>query len=179
VNARLTLTSHLSVPVQVHIVHEGGQLFNTGPVADSAAGAAGIALRGSTAHAGTISLELFGVASRFVPDRERPNQNRNGTAFFGRAAAERDGWRAHLIAWRGRDFVKDEGDPNYLSIRRDGSAYGGIRDYAEAGLARRFQLAPGAVIEVSGRLHRTERYYEYSYRVLSIASLGWRLHGRK
>ena len=37
------------------------------------------------------------------------------------------------------------------------------------------KLAPGAVIEVSGRLHRTERHYEYSYRVLSIASLGWKL----
>jgi hypothetical protein len=174
-NARLALTSHLSVPVQVHVVHEGGQMFNTGPVADSAAGAAGIAIRGSTAQAGTISLELFGVASKSVPDRERPDQNRNGTAFLGRAAVERDGWRAHLIAWRGRNVVKDEGDANYLSIRRDGSRYRGIRDYAEAGLARRFRLAPGAMIEVSGRLHRTERHYEYSYRVLSIASLGWRL----
>ena len=174
-NARLTLTSHLSVPVQVHVVHEGGQLFNTGPVADSAAGAAAIAIRRITAHAGTISLEFFGVASKSVPDRERPDQNRNGTAFFGRAAVERDGWRAHLIAWRGRNFVKDEGDANYLSIRRDGSRYRGIRDYAEAGLARRFRLAPGAMIEVSGRFHRTERHYEYSYRVLSIASLGWRL----
>jgi hypothetical protein len=174
-NAQLTLSPHVSVPVQVHIVHEGGQLFDTGPVADSAAGAAGIAIRGSTARYGTIALELFGAASRSVPDRSRPDRSRQGGAFFGRVAAERDGWRAHLIAWRGRNFVKDEGDPNYLSIRRDGSPYSGIRDYAEAGLARRFQLAPGAVIEVSGRLHRTERYYEYSYRVLSIASLAWKL----
>ena len=110
------------------VVHEGGQLFNTGPVADSFAAASGLALR------------------------------------------------AHVIFWRGRNFVKDEGDPNYLSLRRDGSRYGGIRDYAETGVARRFPLAPGAVIEVSGRLHRTERHYEYSYRVLSIASLGWKLH---
>ena len=175
VNARLTLTSHLSIPVQIHVVHEGGQLFNTGPVADSAAAATGIAIHGSHARAGALSLELYGVAAKSVPDRERPDRNRNGTAFFGRFAAERDGWRAHLIAWRGRDFVKDEGDPNYLSIRRDGTRYRGIRDYAEAGLARRFRLAPGAAIEVSGRLHRTERYYEYSYRVLSIASLAWKL----
>ena len=60
-------------------------------------------------------------------------------------------------------------------IREMASVYGGIRDYAEAGVARRIRLAPGAVIEVSGRLHRTERYYEYSYRVLSIASLAWKL----
>ena len=43
-------------------------------------------------------------------------------------------------------------------------------------MARRFTLAPGAVIDVSGRFHRTERYYEYSYRVLGVASLGWLLH---
>jgi len=175
VNAEVTLGSHVTAPVQFHVVHEGGQLFNTGPVADSFAAAAGIALRGRTARAGTLSLELLAAGSKSVPDRERPDRDRNGAAFFGRFAAERDGWRAHVIFWRGRNFVKDEGDPNYLSIRRNGSRYGGIRDYAETGVARRFQLAPGAVIEVSGRVHRTERYYEYSYRVLSIASLGWKL----
>jgi hypothetical protein len=174
-NAEVTLTRHVSVPVQLHIVHEGGQLFNTGPVADSAAAAAGIALHGRTRRAGRMSLELFGAGSRSVPDRQRPDQNRHGAAFFSRAAVEHNGWRVHAIAWRGRNFVKDEGDPNYLSIRRNGSLYGGIRDYAEAGVARRIRLAPGAVIEVSGRFHRTERYYEYSYRVLSIASLAWKL----
>ena len=165
----------MSLPVQLHVVHEGGQLFNTGPVADSAAGAAGIAFSGRTACAGTISLELFAAGSRTVPDRQRPDQSRTGKAFFGRAAAERDGWRAHIVFWRGQAFIKDEGDPNYQSIRLNGSRYGGTRDYAEAGVARRMKLAPGAVIEVSGRLHRTERHYEYSYRVLSIASLAWKL----
>ena len=151
-------------------------MFNTGPVADSAAGAAGIMVHGSSARAGTISLELYGVASKSVPDRERPDR-RSERARRSLAASRRSATAGALtcIAWRGRDFVKDEGDPNYLSIRRDGSRYVGIRDYAEAGLARRFQLAPGAVIEVSGRLHRTERHYEYSYRVLSIASLAWKL----
>ena len=69
---------------------------------------------------------------------------------FTRASIERGGWRAHAIAWRGRHFIKDEGDPNYLSVRRNGRRYGGTRDYAEAGLARRFRIAPGAVIEVAG-----------------------------
>jgi hypothetical protein len=174
-NAEVTLTSHVSVPVQIHVVHQGGQLYNTGPVADSAAGAAGIALHGHTRRAGSLSLELFGAAARSVPDRQKPDLDSKGPAFFGRAAAERNGWRAHVIVWRGRNFVKDEGDPNYLSIRPNGSRYAGIRDYAEAGVARRFRLAPGAVIEVSGRLHRIESFYEYSYRVLSIASLGWKL----
>ncbi len=174
-NGELAVSPHVSLPLQLHVAHEGGQLFNTGAVADSAAGAAGIAIRARHARAGDISLELFGAASRSVPDRQRQDQSRRGAAFFGRAAVERNGWRGHLIAWRGHDFIKDEGDPNYLSVRLNGTRYGGIRDYAEAGVARRMKVAPGAVIEISGRLHRTERHYEYSYRVLSIASLGWRL----
>ena len=62
--------------------------------------------------------------------------------------------------WRGKRFLKDEGDPNYLSLRRDERVYGGIRDYAEAGLARRFKLAAEAALEVSGRVHRIEGFYE-------------------
>jgi hypothetical protein len=165
----------LSVPLQIHVVHEGGQLFSTGPVDDSAAAAVGIALGGRVSRIDRLSLEMYALAARSVPDRQKPDEDRNGVAFFGRAAAETGPWRAHVIAWRGRDFIKDEGDPNYQSIRRDGRRYGGIRDYAEAGLSRRFTLAPDAVLEVSGRLHRTERSYEYSYRVLSIVALGWKL----
>jgi len=168
-------TSHLAVPFQAHVVHEGGQLFNTGPVDDSAAFAGGVALRQRSPRLGSLSLELYGAAARSVPDRQRPELDRFGPGFFARGAVERAGWRGHLIMWRGHDFIKDEGDPNYLSLRRDGTRYGGIRDYAEAGLARRFLLAPGAVIEVAARLHRTEQYYEYSYRVLSIATFGWKL----
>ena len=174
-NAEMRLTSHVSVPLQVHVVHEGGQLFNTGPVDDSAAVAAGVSIAGRTALIDRVSIEMYGLAAKSVPDRQRPAEDRNGTAFFTRAAAEAGPWRAHLIVWRGRDFIKDEGDPNYLSIRRDGRRYGGIRDYAEAGVTRRFTLAPGAMLEVSGRLHRTEHFYEYSYRVLSIVALGWKL----
>jgi hypothetical protein len=174
-NGEVTLAPHVSVPLQLHVVHEGGQLFNAGPVADSAAGAAGIALRVRTRRALNISFDMYGAAARSVPDRERPEETRRGAAFFGRVAAEQNGWRVHIIFWRGQDFIKAEGDPNYLSVRLDGSRYGGIRDYAEAGVTRRMKLAPGAVIEVSGRLHRTERHYEYSYRVLSIASLAWKL----
>jgi hypothetical protein len=175
VNGTLAVSTHVSIPLQVHVVHEGGQLFNTGPVDDSAAAAAGVALHARTERVERISLELFGAAAQSVPDRQRPEENRTGVAFFGRGSAEQHGWRAHLIVWRGRRFIKDEGDPNYLSLRRDGRRYGGTRDYAETGLARRFTLAPDAVLEISARLHRTEGFYEYSYRVLAIASPHWRL----
>ena len=164
----------LSFPAQIHVVHEGGQLFSTGVVADSAAAAAGVALAASIR--GTRAwFDSYGLISRYVPDRSRPALRRDGVAFFGRAATERNGWRAHVIFWRGRNFIKDEGDPNYLSIRRDGSRYRGTRDYAEAGVSRRFVLAPAASLDVSGRLHRVENHYEYSYRVVSSVSVGWRL----
>jgi hypothetical protein len=171
--AEVSAGRRFTVPLHVHVVHEGGQLFSTGPVADSAAAALGLAMRLPAADGWRVALEAFGVAGKSVPDRQTPAANATGRAVFTRASIERGEWRAHAIAWRGRHFIKDEGDPNYLSIRRNGNRYGGTRDYAEAGVARRFRLAPGAVIEVAGRLHRTERSYEYSYRVLSTASLRW------
>ena len=80
-----------------------------------------------------------------------------------------------LIAWRGDDFIKDEGDPNYLSIRRDGTGYRGIRDYAEAGITHTLNLAKGALLETSFRFHRVERHYEYSFRILARAAVNLKL----
>ena len=97
------------------------------------------------------SLELLGLWSHHMPDRQQPARTRDGAGFFGRAAVERFSWRAHLIMWRGDNYMKDEGDPNYQSIRRDGTRWRGVRDYAETGLTKTFDLAPGALIEVSLR----------------------------
>ena len=165
----------LAFPFQLHVVHEGGQLFAVGPVADSLAAAAGVMVSGPVAEIGEASLEAYAVASHFVPDREEEQRTRNGAGFFGRAALEKSGWRGHLLFWRGDDFIKEEGDPNYLSVRRDGSRYRGIRDYAEAGLARTFKPATGVAFEVSGRVHRVEAHYEYSYRIICVARLNWRI----
>ncbi|MCA1562935.1 MAG: hypothetical protein LC804_22610 [Acidobacteria bacterium] len=160
------------VPLQVHVVHQGGQLFGSGPVADSAAAATGIIVRNERPSR-TVALEIYGVAGRHVPDRSAPGRSRNGAGMFARASAARRGWRGHLIVWRGDDFIKDEGDGNYLSVRRDGTRYRGIRDYAEGGLTRTLRLADAARVELSARLHRVERHYEYSYRVVGVASVDW------
>ncbi len=175
VNAVLWPAGRVSLPVQVHVVHEGGQLFSSGAVADSVAAASGARLRRMIAAGAVGSIEAYGLVSRYVPDRAAPGLSRDGVAFLGRAAMERRGWRLHVLAWRGRNFIKDEGDANYLSIRRGGSRYHGTRDYAEAGAARRFQLAPSASLEVSARYHRIERFYEYSYRVTSTINVSGRL----
>ena len=115
----------------------------------------------------TGTLELLALWSHYVPDRQQPQRTRDGAAFFGRAAVEWPAWRAHLLMWRGDDFIKDEGDPNYQSVRRDGTRWRGIRDYAETGVTRTFVPAPGALLEASFRYHRIEDHYEYSYRVLA------------
>jgi hypothetical protein len=158
----------LILPFQTHIVHEGGQLYSSGPVRDSLAMASGIVLANAESSGVKASLELLGLWSRYTPDRAAARPTRNGGAFFGRASADRAGWRAHFIAWRGDDFIKDEGDPNYLSVRRNGARWRGVRDYAEIGLTRTFTPAPGALVEASFRFHRIEDYYEYSYRVLAV-----------
>jgi hypothetical protein len=170
-----TASRIVSMPFELHVVHEGGQLFAAGPVADSVAFAGGLVVGGRVGPFERAAIEVYGLGSRFVPDRAVPASSRDGEAFFSRLSAEWSGWRAHLIAWRGRDFLKDEGDPNYQSVRRDASLYVGTRDYAETGLARTFRPAPGVLIEASARLHRIERHYEYSFRVAGTAVLSMRI----
>jgi hypothetical protein len=169
------VTNVLTIPLQFHVVHEGGQLHQSGAVADSGAVATGAILRGTIARHYAVTLDLLGLASRHVPDRSVPQLSLDGTGFFGRAAAERAGWRGHVIFWRGRNFIKDEGDLNYMSVDRSGDRYRGTRDYSEAGLTRRFTLARAAVLDVSGRLHRVEGRFEYSFRILSAVSASWKL----
>lgn len=171
----LQLGSWLAVPFQLHVVHEGGQLFASGPVADSFAAAAGFRVHGRHELFENLGIETYGIASRFVPDRGQPLRSRDGGGFLGRASAERGGWRGHLLVWRGKNFVKDEGDPNYSSLRRDGTPHGGTRDYAEAGLTRAFRPARDVILEVSGRAHRVERHYEYSFRIVARAAVKVRL----
>ena len=174
-SAEWTASRWLTLPLQLHVVHEGGQLFASGPVADSLAAAVGGRVLARPWTPGELSIEIYGLASHYVPDREETRRTRNGAGFFGRIAATRYRWRGHLLFWRGDDFLKDEGDPNYLSVRRNGSRYRGVRDYAEAGLARAFVPARGVTFEASARLHRVEDHYEYSYRLLCTTRLEWKL----
>lgn len=174
-NAEVQASRAVSIPLQLHVVHQGGQLFASGPVTDSLAAAAGVKLERGLRGGRRASAEAYGVLSHDTPDRAAPGRSLNGTAFLARAAIEQGGWRTHLVVWRGRDFVKEEGDLNYGALRRNSTYHRGTRDYAEMGASRRFRLSPAAYIEVSGRLHRVERYYEYSYRVTSSVDLSTRV----
>lgn len=174
-NGGIRLAGPVSIPYQAHIVHEGGQLFRSGPVADSQTVAAGVSLRGPLGAFEAVEVEAFGLATRFVPDRASSERNRNGAAFLARVSAEREGWRGHLLVWRGWDFITDEGDPNYLSLRRDGTRYRNTRDYSEVGLTWISRPAAGVTIHASGRFHRIEKHYEYSYRILAVVGAGWKI----
>ena len=168
------VTRAAALLVQGHVVHHGGQLYASGVVSDSYALAPGLALRGSRGGVKRLGVEAYAVMSRIVPDRAATELSRNGIGVFTRAEAVTRSWRGHLIVWRGNDYLKEEGDPNYLNLRANGRRYRGIRDYSEAGLTRWFRPASKVTLEISARFYRIEPHnYEYSYRVLALTNFGW------
>jgi hypothetical protein len=175
VASRVVLNRAMTLRTDAHLVHQGGQLGGEAPVADSFAANAGVEVGGPVGRLDRLSLEGAAVLSRFVPDRELTSTALTGLGTFIRVAAEDRGWRLHALMWRGDDFVKQEGDPHYWSRRRNGTRYRGLRDYAEAGMTRTFDLAPSSSLELSVRWHRVENDYEYSFRVLGVARLRRRL----
>lgn len=168
----LTVAPLLDLSYQAHIVHHGGQLFGNGPVSDSVAYSAGLRFHGRPPDFDDASIEAHGVVTRDTPDREVEPPTQVGFGVFLRGALEKAGWRGHLIVWRASDTEKVEGDANYHELRLDGTRFLNIRDYAEIGLSRVFVPADGVEIEASGRFHRIENHYGYSYRVLAVAHLG-------
>jgi hypothetical protein len=171
---RVDLNRAVAIAYQSHVVHHGGQLYSTGVVSDSWVAAPGVVLT-RTMDGRTAILESYGLLSRHVPDREHLDRATTGAALFTRASVEQGPWRAHLIVWRGNDYIKEEGDPNYGGLRRDGSRFRKVRDYAELGITRVGNPVPELQLEGSARLHRVESHYEYSYRILGRVTLRWPL----
>jgi hypothetical protein len=168
--ATLALSPSLTLHGQWHLVHEGGQQFARGAVNDSQAAAAGLAWtrRSGDRH---LALDTHVVITQDVPDREQSALTEAGIGTFSRAAVGRGPWRVHAIVWRSRDTLKAEGDANYLARQRDGRLFRKVRDYAELGLTRGFQPAPGVHAFAAFRLHRIESHYEYSYRIAARVHL--------
>jgi hypothetical protein len=168
--AGVGLIDALRLNGQWHVVHEGGQQFGSGAVRDSHAWALGPEWT-QAAGRNTFVLDGYAVATRNVPDRDRPQLTEAGLGVFARGAVTRGPWRGHLIVWRSRDTLKDEGDPNYLALRTNFTMFRKVRDYGELGLTRRFTPAPGVDLFAAVRLHRTESNYEYSYRIVGRVRL--------
>ena len=156
--ARYGFLLHVSLPYQLHVVHQGGQLYASGPVADSVAAAAGADVHGTVARDYRASLELFGLVSRNVPDRSRSDLSQDGVAFFARAQLNARAGAATSLPGAGGISSKTKEIPTTSPCGESGERYQGIRDYSEAGLTRGFALAPMARLEVSGRFHRVENF---------------------
>jgi hypothetical protein len=169
--SRFKVHRALTIGGDFHVVHDGGQLTSAGAVGESIAGAVGGEVGGRTKRFDRVAFEAFVLGSRHVPDRAEPLLTRAGFATFLRLSAERDHWRGHAIIYRGDDFLTREGDANYLSMRRDGTPYRLLRDYAEAGVTRLFPLAQDSFLEASLRGHRIEDHYEYSFRIFAVARI--------
>ena len=158
------------ISYQFHLVHQGGQLFDNGPVGDSWAGGPGLVVALPDGPFDRQRVEAHGVVARDVPDRAELQSAETGFGVFTRYTAEKAGWRAHLIGWRSRDFVKQEGDGHYGARRSDGRLVG-LRHYFETGLTRTYHPADEVGVELSARFHRVDTYHDYSYRILAKVDL--------
>jgi len=171
ISSRLRIRPDLTWRADAHVVHHGGQLSSIGPVADSLSTATGFEAAGRAGILDRVSLEGLALISRFVPDREQPERHRTGFGGFLRVSAERADWRLHALLWRASDFIAEDGDRHYQALRRDGTQFRALRDYAEAGLTHTVRLAPTAFVEASVRWHLVERRDEYSFRIVAVAGL--------
>lgn len=169
VNGRLPLETAVPVSVgyQFHLVHEGGQLFAAGPVRDSWAVGPGIIVEPTVWFFDRAVVEGYAMFSRNIPDRSESTNSEHGHGVFTRLSGEKNGWRGHVIIWGACDWIKTEGDRNYGSLRDDGTLFAATRHYGEVGLTKIFYPADGVEVEGSARLHRVEKDYNYSYRVLA------------
>ena len=171
----------LALPLQVHIVHEGGQLYAAGPVRDSVAVASGCVLT-RTRHAvgsGGAPAGEHGRASGAQPRapgalvalQARPAAaaaDRDGAAFFGRAAVEWPAWRAHLIdVARRRLHQGRRGSELSVAPPQTARAIAASGTTPRSASRARSSPARGTLLEASFRYHRIEDHYEYSYRVLA------------
>ncbi len=168
--ASVRLAPEWRLESQWHVVHEGGQQYDIGPVSDSHAIALGLEWSRTIRRVGIV-LDGHGVVTHHVPDRKQLALNEDGLGVFARGAFSHGPWRTHLIVWRGRDTLKEEGDANYLAVRTNGTIFRPLRDYAELGLTRQFHPAPGVDLFAAVRLHLVETHWAYSYRVVGRVTL--------
>lgn len=180
-NGRVPLgaDSAISLAYQVHVVHEGGQLFASGPVSDSWAAGPGLVFEPALPFFDRTIIEGYAMFSRHVPRRDDLRDAGHGHGVFARLSGEKDGWRGHFIFWGACDWLKAEGDENYGSLREDGTIFRSTRHYGELGLTKRFYSADGVEVEGSARMHRVEKDYDYSYRVLAHVGLDFLVWRRR
>ena len=101
INGALNVSAPISIPFQVHVVHEGGQLHDSGPVADSAAAALGVDLHGTVATNYRASARGLRVGLEIrARQKQAQSQSRRGRLLRTRVRrARRMACACHFLAW--------------------------------------------------------------------------------
>jgi len=185
--ARVRPVRQVVLEYQLHGLHHGGQLFDAGvPVTNNGAWAFGITVADTLGPLGLASLQFFSLRSSGNIDPDAPaDRPRKGRGTLVRASLSPvEGVELFGIHWRGRDFVAQEGDPNYGSIGFDSVFYRGKRKYLELGVIRRARIDGVVGLDAEFRLHRIDDLqsqalfdskWEYSYRLVARVPFGWTL----
>ena len=120
---------------------------------------------------------LYLGGSRHTPDRDNDATRLDGHGFFYQSTIRWAGWRIHIIRWWAKDFIKDEGDPNYGFLHLDDSyspLIGQTRSYTEYGVYREFRLNSSLALEGGLRLHKVGNdRTDYSYEIRGIFDLSF------
>lgn len=168
---------HLSLELQAHGTHRGGQLDAGGdPKATNLAGGPGVRLHGPVPVVKEASLSVFRLWSSGTLALDTPGgRPENGSGTYVRASISPGFGEFFTILWWGRDFESTEGDNNYNSVGHDPLFYRSRRRYSEIGFLKRMTIDEIIGFRVELRFHRIDNdeskaisgmNWEYSYRVV-------------
>ena len=177
----------LTLEVQLHGLHHGGQLFQAGvPVSNNTVSAVGARLSHRLPILGTSSIAGFYLSSKGFIDPTVPDSLPDrGHGVYLRASAEPAGLlEIFSIYWAGRNFHTDEGDPSYNSLGTHARVYRSRRRYFELGAIRRTRIDERVWLDAEFRFHRVDDEssqalfdgkWEYSYRLVIRAPFDFTL----
>lgn len=142
--------------VQAYISHHGGQLFQSGPVAENLALLAGLQIEHDpeTRFFGPLGASLFWLTDKDQPDRAKPELSSTGYGWIVELFGTLYGFRLSSGYWKGNHFISEEGD----ALFRTG------RDYLFGELKKTVSLTENSSFYFGLRLHGHENKFQYQYR---------------
>lgn len=161
---------------QLHVVHEGGQLYDVGTVGDSVAAGLGAGVD-LAVPGGTLRVEGLRLQSKHDPDRDTPASRVDGSGTFAKVAYDFGQWHGVFLAFTGNDFVKWEGDPNYGARTLTG-AHVPERTYKEMSVSRKVALGSAANLVANLRFYKVDGDWDYAYRIVAAIKLSQPLRRR-
>lgn len=187
---RVRPARQLTLESQLHGLHHGGQLYDAGvPVTNNVASGLGLAVADTLGPLGLASVRVYRLwSSGNIDPNAPPGRPDRGRGTLARVAVTPGGAvEVFGLWWRGRDFLAQEGDPNYGSPGVAPDFYRSRRKYVELGVLRRGRLDGGVLLDAEFRLHRIDdepsiaflgTRWEYSYRLVVRAPFSLDLRRR-